>query len=155
MTMISSRPDSGSHVRPAGVARRFGYAIGAAVNGVLLFLTNVAPGWRWVPFLTEDFTRVLGLVNLSLLAGLVANMLYELYDRRWFRDLGGIGTTGVGLVAVVQLLRVFPFAFADSSVDWDTVTWWLLVLGVAGSVIGLVVQVVTLVWHLVTPERRS
>jgi hypothetical protein len=155
MTMITSRPRSGSDVRPSAAARRFGYAVGAAVNGVLLYLTNVAPGWRSVPFLTEDVTRVLGLVNLSLLTGLVANLLYGMYDRRWFRDLGAVVTTGVGLAAVVQLLRVFPFAFADSSVDWDTVTWWLLVLGVAGSVIGLVVQVVTLVWHLVTPERRS
>lgn len=153
MTVISSRP--GGDVRASAAARRFGYAIGAAVNGVLLYLTNVAPGWRSVPFLTEDFTRVLGLVNLSLLTGLAANLLYVLYDHRWFRDLGGIVTTGAGLVAVVQLLRVFPFAFGDSAVDWDAVTWWLLALGVAGSVIGLAVQVVTLVRHLVAPERRS
>jgi hypothetical protein len=153
MTVISSRPGSGSDVRPSAAGRRFGYAIGAAVNGVLLYLTNAEPGWRSVPFLTEDFTRVLALVNLSLVAGLVANLLYVLYDRRWFRDLGGIVTTGAGLAATIQLLRVFPFVFTDTSVDWDTVVRWLLVLGIAGTVIALVVQVVTLVWHLVTPER--
>jgi hypothetical protein len=155
MTVISSRPSTSSSARPSAAARRFGYVTGAAVNGVLLFLTNVEPGWRSLPFLTEEFTRVLGLVNLSILAGLVANLLYALYDRRWFRDLGGVLTTGVGVAAMVQLLRVFPFAFSDTSLDWDTIVRWLLVLGVAASVIALIVQFVTLVWHLTSPARRG
>ena len=165
MTVTTSRPNSTSSsrrpggTRPSGVrpvpARRVGYVVGAAVDGVLLYLTNVAPGWRAVPFLTDDFTRVLGLVNLSLLAGLVANLLYVMYDRRWFRDLGGVLTTGIGTAATVQLLRVFPFAFTDTSLDWERVARMLLVVGVVASAIGLAVQVALLVAHLVAPEKRN
>jgi hypothetical protein len=81
--------------------------------------------------------------------------LYVLYDRRWFRDLGGIVTTGIGTAATVQLLRVFPFAFTDTSLDWARVARLLLVIGVAASAIGLAVQVATLVAHLLVPEKRN
>src|SRR5947209_7393455 len=104
--------------RPPAAARRTGYMVAAAVNTVLLFLVNVSPGWEAVPFLTGKMTLVLGLVNLSMAAGVIANILFALYDPRWFKALGDLLTTGFGLVALVRMLQVFPFDFGGSSVDW-------------------------------------
>jgi hypothetical protein len=124
---------------------RFGYLVGASVNVVLLYLVNVEPGWRAVPWLTENLAQLVWLVDLSLIAGAVANLGYVLYDAAWLRALGGITTTAIGLAALVRLLDVFPFAFGESSVDWATVVRVALVVGIAGSVIGILVQAVTLI----------
>ncbi len=95
-----------------------------------------------MPFLTEDTTRVLGAVNASLVAGLVANLLYLLADPRRLRAAGDAVTTAVGLYAMVAVWRVFPFDVSDG---WSAVLRVLLVLGIAGSGIAVVSALVRLV----------
>lgn len=103
--------------RPVAAARRVGYAIAAALAGGFWYLINVDPGWPVLPFLTEDFSRVLNLVNLSLWVGFVANMVYLIYDPPRFKALGDVLTTAIGLAVLVRLWQVFPFAFTGSF-DW-------------------------------------
>ena len=62
--------------RPSRGARGVGYLLGAAINVALIWLINVPPGWRWLPFLTDDFSRVVGLVTASLVVGFVINVIY-------------------------------------------------------------------------------
>lgn len=61
-------------------ARRTGYVFGVVVNAVMLVLTNVWPGWAAVPFLTGDASRVLVLVNLTIVAGLLTDLVYLSVD---------------------------------------------------------------------------
>jgi hypothetical protein len=136
--MVNSPPR-----RPGPGARRVGYGIAAALAGGFWYLVNVDPGWRALPFLTEDTTQVLNLVNLSLWATFVANMVYLVYDPPWFKALGDVLTTGIGLAVLVRLWQVFPFAFT-SSFDWSVPVRVFLALGIAGGVIGIAVSVVTL-----------
>ena len=91
--------------RPTLATRRVGYGVAMAVNAVLLYLINVSPGWDAVPFLTDGTTQVLGWVNASIVAGIVANALYVVVDRRWFRPLGERLVTLIGLTALVRLGR--------------------------------------------------
>jgi hypothetical protein len=133
-------------------ARRFGYLIAAAINGVILYLINVSPGWQAVPFLTEDTDRVLGLMNFSILANIAANLLYVIYDARWWKATGDLVTTGIGLIVLTRIWQVSPFNFAESSVDWALATRLLLVLAMVGATIGMVVQLVMLVRLAVTSE---
>jgi hypothetical protein len=135
--------------RPEVATRRVGYGIAIAVNALLLYLVNVSPGWAAVPFLTDDTTHVLGWVNASIVAGIVANALYVVVDRRWFRPLGELLVTLVGLTALVRLWQVFPFAFDDSEIPWHDIARWVLAIGIAGSVIGLIANLVKLV-HAMT-----
>jgi len=130
--------------RPTVTARRFGYGVAITINAVLLYAINVSPGWDAVPFLTADTTQVLGWVNASIVAGIVANSLYLLVDRPWFKALGEIVVTLVGLTALVRLWQVFPFAFDDGGVPWHEITRWVLAIGMAGSVISLIVTMVKL-----------
>jgi hypothetical protein len=131
--------------RPSTGARRAGYVIGAAINAAFLLLINVAPGWDAVPFLTADAGRLVGLVNVSLVLGLVCNLVYVLADPVWLTSLGGLITTGVGLVVLVRFWQVFPFDFGDAAFDWAMLVRVVLVVGIVGSIIGLVVQTVSLV----------
>jgi hypothetical protein len=136
--------------RPSAAARRAGYAAAVLVNTALLFAVNGWPGWEAVPFLTDDTTLVLGLVNASILVSLAANAVYLLHDPPWLRALGDVATTSVGLAAMVRIWQVFPLDFGDSTFDWPLVAHVLLGVGIVGSVIGILVGLASFVRDVAT-----
>jgi hypothetical protein len=105
-----------------------------------------------LPFLTADTPRVLGAVDAYLVAGIVVNLAHVVVDRGRLTLVGIVLTTAVGLVAMVVVLRVFPFAFATGS-SWEVVVRVLLVLGVAGAGIGLIAAVAAFVRVLTFRSR--
>lgn len=131
--------------RPSVAARRSGYIVAAAVNGLVLYLVNRRPGWEALPFLTPDMTKVLWLVNASILAGIVTNLVYLFADPPRLRSLGDLVTTGIGLAAMVRIWQVWPISFDSGGFPWDTVFRWIVAIGIVGSAIGMVVALVTLV----------
>lgn len=143
MTTVAA-PKATKH-RPSVAARRAGYMIAVGINVVLLWLANVEPGWEVLPFLTPDMAQVMPLVNASIIAGAVANAVYLAADPTWLKALGDLVTTAVGIVAMVAMWRVFPFDFGDASFDWALLFRWVLGVGIAGSAIGIVVNLVSLV----------
>lgn len=141
------------HPRPTVTSRRFGHAVAMAVDGVLLYLVNVAPGWESVPFLTAATVEVLPLVNASIVVGMVANAVYAVHDPRWLRALGDLVTTGIGLAALGRIWRVHPFDFGAQTFDWDLVTQVVLVVAMAGSLVGILVALATLVRSVLVRQR--
>jgi hypothetical protein len=135
--MVTSGP---ARRRSAG-ARRAGYLLAIGFSTVLLIILNGRPGWQAIPFLTSDTGQVLWLVNLSLAAGIAANVVYLACDPPWVRSLGDLVTTGIGLAAAIRIWQVFPF---DLSSGWSAAVRVLLIVAIAGSCIALVVQVVSL-----------
>ncbi|HXV94210.1 MAG TPA: hypothetical protein VD813_12980 [Pseudonocardia sp.] len=140
---------------PSAAGRRTGYGAAIVVNAALLLAANVWPGWEVLPFLTADTTRVLGLVNLALVAGIVVNAVYLVNDRPAVRALGDLLTTAVGLAAVIRLLQVFPFDFPGTGFDWAVLARVLLVLGVVGASVAVVVAAVSLVRALAGRSPRG
>jgi len=130
--------------RPSVRTRRAGYLVGVVLNGVLLILVNGRPGWAAVPFLTPGFSSVVGLVDLALVAGLVTGLVHVWHDPEWLVALDGVVTACAGLAALIRLWQVFPFDFAGSSFDWPLTARIVLVVGIAGTAIGLLVQLLTL-----------
>jgi hypothetical protein len=65
-------------------------------------------------------------------------------DPPWLKSLGDLATTGIGLVAIIRVWQVFPFDFGDSSFDWALLVRIMLAVGFFGSVVALIVQIVTL-----------
>jgi hypothetical protein len=131
--------------RPSTASRRVGYVVAVLANAAMLYAVNVWPGWDAVPFLTGETEEVLGIVNASIIVGLVANAAYVLYDRPWFRAWGDITTNAVSLSAMVAIWRVFPFDFAESAVNWPVVVHVMLALGIFGTAVAIVVALVRLV----------
>jgi len=125
-------------------ARRLGYLVGAGINAALIVALHVWPGWRVLPFLTEDTERVLGLVTASFVAGVLVNLAYVARDPAWVRAAGDLLTATVGLAAMVRIWTVFPFDFGDYSFDWALVARIVLVVGIIGTVIGLVANTISL-----------
>lgn len=134
-----------SRRRPSVMARRSGYVVAFLVNGAMLIGANWWPGWEVVPFLSDETPQVLGLVNASIIAGLVANAVYVVWDPPRLKALGDLVTTAFGVAAMVQIWRVFPFDFGDAEFNWALLVRWLLGVGIFGGAIGIVVALVALV----------
>jgi hypothetical protein len=151
---VGSVPAARPRGRPSRGARRTGYVFGLLFNLLFLWLVNVWPGWDAVPFLTGDFADVVWLVDLSLWAGVVSNAIYVVSDPRWLTALGGVVTTAIGLAAAVRLWQVFPFDLNGSDV-WRVLVQVALVVGIVGSAIGIVVNLVTFARSLTSSDART
>ncbi len=126
--------------RVAQASKRVGYSIAAAVNVFMLFVVNNLQRWDVLPWLTDDFSRVLPWINVSLVAGIVTNLWYIIDNRTPVRATGEIITTLIGLVVTIRVLSVFPFDFSDYSFSWGFVVRALLVIAIIGSFIGIIVN---------------
>ena len=130
--------------RTSPAARRVGYTFAVLLNIAFLWAVNIWPGWAVVPFLTDATAAVIGAVNACIWVNLVVNAVYVLDDNAWIKFLGTLATNVVGIFAMLRIWDVFPFDFGDAGFDWELVTRVILVLGIAGSVIAMIVAVVTL-----------
>jgi hypothetical protein len=131
--------------RPAVGTRRVGYVVAVLVNATVLYAVNVWPGWQGLPFLTEDMSLVLGLVNASIVVSIVANAVYVVADPRWLKALGDILTTAVGIAALLRMWQVFPFDFSGTSFDWALAVRVAMGVAIGGSAIAVVVAFVSFV----------
>lgn len=130
--------------RPTPAQRRSGYVGAILVNAVFLYALNRWPGWDAAPFLTPDIGRVLGIVNASIVTGIVANGVYLVADPPRLRALGEVVTSAVGLAAVFRVWRFYPFDFSGDF-PWDVVVRVLLILGMVGCGIGILAALARLV----------
>jgi hypothetical protein len=126
-----------TRARPRAASRRAGYVVAVGVNALLLYLLNRSPGWQAVPLLTDAMNRVIGVVNLSITAGLVANLVYVVWDPTWLKALGDLATTCAGVLAMLRIWQVWPFDFPAGS-PWNLVAHLALGLGLVGGAIGIV-----------------
>jgi hypothetical protein len=126
-------------------ARRGGYVVSILINAVVIYLLDAQPGWRALPFLTPATAQVIGLITLTLAAGIAANVLYFIADPPRLRAFGDLITLTISLVTTVRIVQVFPFAFHGSMAFWTQIVWILLIVGIVGVCIGLVYSLVILV----------
>ena len=154
MTITSPEvPDTGTRVpeevaertkpRPPIAARRFGYGLSIAINVVLIYLINEWPGWQTLSFLTADADKVIPIVNASLVISTVANAIYLIADPRWLRAIGDAVMGAVSFIVIVCVLNVFPFDFSQFSFDWTMLVQVMLVVGLVGSVVSIIANLVT------------
>jgi hypothetical protein len=123
---------------------RAGYAVALVVNAALLWAINIWPGWRTVPFLTSATADIVGPVNRVLTAAVIVNVVLLFAPFRLVKALGDLAVLAIGLPVVFRVWDVFPFDFGDGWSGWPVVVRILLVLGIAGQIIGIIVGLVEL-----------
>lgn len=120
--------------------RKAGYVVAALVNGVLLYVVNNLLGWGWPSFLTDDFSRLLAILNVSLAASLLVNLVWVVADPVWFRSIAQIGLNVVSFVVTIRMWQVFPFDFSPYDFPWGTLARVVLAVGMFGLVVGSIVE---------------
>lgn len=131
--------------RRSAAGRRFGYVLAIAINAVVLWVAHQLLPWRWPDFLTGEFADVLPLISASLVASMLANAAFVLYDRGRFRALADLITAGFGLAVTARLWVVFPFDFAGYGSDWSWLLRVALVVGFVATATGAIAHLVKLV----------
>jgi hypothetical protein len=134
--------------RPSPAARRFGYLVAIAAHAVMLWIAHRLLEWQWPGFLTDDFAEVLGLVSASLIAGMIVNAGFVVHDEGRFRALGDLVTAAFAFAVGLRLWNVFPFDFAAYESDWSWLLRVGLAVGIGGTVIAMIVQVIRLIGPL-------
>jgi hypothetical protein len=122
--------------------RRFGYVVAIAVNVALIFVVNEWPGWATVSFLTPETETVIPIINASLVIAIVVNAVYLISDPRWLRAMGDAVTAAVSFFVILVVMRVFPFDFSDYSFDWAMLVQVMLAVGLLGSLVGVIANLV-------------
>jgi hypothetical protein len=135
--------------------RRFGYVVTIVINVVVLYIANNIVAWGWFPWLTADFDEVLPYISIAILASILVNAIYILYDGAWFKAIGETISLVLTLIANVQLLRVFPFDFSAYQWNWDATARMVLIVATIGMIAGIIAQLVTLVRAIVVGTDAS
>lgn len=141
--------------QPSRGTRQFGYLFGIGVGFAMLYVANRLLEWGWFGWLTEDFERVLPVVNLSIWAGIIANTLYLIHDGEWFKLLTQIPQLIITGFAGLRMLDVFPFDFSAYASAWDTVARWAIILPLVGMGIALIVVTIRFAWLTLSSFRLA
>ena len=123
-------------------AKRLGYLVASAANGVMLWVAHQLLDWEWPEFLTAEYDDVLPIITVSFVAGIVANAVYAWKDAWPVKPVGELATTVIGFVVALRLWQVFPFEFTGD--DWSWLVRVVLVLAFIGTTLGAVAQLVNL-----------
>ena len=149
---------AGSEQPRSAATRRFGYVVAIGVNLVLLYVVNNLLEWGVPEFLTDDFERVLPIMNFSIVANIVVNIVYLFFDPTWFKSITQIVLSVIGLIVVIRLYRVFPFdytAYEFYEFEWEVVTRVILVLIMVGISIGIIATTAKFGSDLVRAARAA
>jgi hypothetical protein len=71
---------------------------------------------------------------------IAANLTCLAHDRPLWGSFGELVTAGIRLAVLIRTLRVFPFDLGQSTFDWALTFSIVLVVAIAGTVLGLTVQ---------------
>ena len=128
--------------------KRSNYIAAAIVNAVLVVVVNKIPGWN-IGFITGGFTGVLWALNLSFGVQIAGNAVLVAYHPLHLHYAVNVVFSAAGALSSYVVYREFPFDFSGTSVPWfDTVARVVLIAGIAGSMIGGVIQLIKAVTHL-------
>jgi len=96
------------------------YIVAIVVNSALLYVFNNLLSWN-LPYLTQDFAKVLPILNLSLYVKIASNFLFMFIDSEIFRQFIRIIFDCFGLAVVYTMLTVFPLDLSSLS-QGDTIS---------------------------------
>ncbi len=125
--------------------RKTSYTAAVVVNLVMLFVINNLLDWDWFRFLTADFGPLLWLINVSLVATILINLVWLGYDPVWFRSLSQIGLNLISALVTVRMYQVFPFDFSTYEFDWAPIVRLVIILAMVGLALGTITELFKLV----------
>ncbi len=129
--------------------KRTGDYVGAFVANVvgLVFVNTVLLWSQYTHGVIQNtWADILWAADLSLVVQIVGNLILCFYRPAWFAALSRAIFAAVGLLSVIVFYLVFPLDFSTVGVEWlNTFLKVLLIVGMAGGLIGFVVELVRMI----------
>jgi hypothetical protein len=120
--------------------------VGAVVcNVIFLVFMNTVLLWRQYTqgVILESWADILWAANVSLGVQIIGNFLLCFFRPAWFSALMRAGFAAAGLLSVIVFFIVFPLDFSRLVGAWlNTLLKVLLMVGMAGTVAGFLVELV-------------
>jgi hypothetical protein len=138
-----------------------GYIIGIAISTVILYLVNNLLN-IYVPWIPGDFSKFfwnilnnvynhveishllktfgqcLWAINLYLLISILGNFVLLLYRPRWFHHLIQAAMTGLAVLPVYVVYKIYPFSFDQAAINTGVKAGMIVIM--AGLGIGSIYQ---------------
>jgi hypothetical protein len=114
-------------------------------NVIFLVFVNTIPLWQQSTrgVILETWSSVLWAMNLSIGTQIAGNLFLLFYRPRWLSELLRAVNAATGLLSIIVFFIVFPLDFSKVVGPWlNTLVKILCMLGMAGSLIGFIVQIV-------------
>ncbi|MCZ3367390.1 MULTISPECIES: hypothetical protein [Methanobacterium] len=110
--------------------------IGAiVVNVILLYIFNNILNWQ-VNFITNAFNEVLWVINLAIMATIIGNIMFLIFNPEWFRHIIKMILNIFAFTAIYSIYSVFPFNFSSFLIDWSvTIALIFIMVGIAVATI--------------------
>jgi len=144
--------DLSPELKQAGT--RFGYGVAVVINVAMLIVVQQILGWGWLPFLTDEFAEVVPWISMSLIASIVANLVFQFNDTTTVKSTGQILVNLISIFVTFQMLLVFPFDFSAYTFSWEIVVRVVLILAMVGAGIGALTEMIKLVSGEPDKERK-
>lgn len=114
------------------------YVMDIIINLFLLYIINHLLSWH-VSFLTPNFSQVVPVINVLLVAHIIANAIFISYPRRWFRSLIQLFLLYLSLYLMQVVTTIFPFLIASTLVP---LVKFIFTLGMIAIVIAGIIEFV-------------
>ena len=118
------------------------YVVAIIFNIIFWYIVNNILNWN-IYFITNAFSEVLWILNLTIIVTIIGNVLLLLYSPDKFRHIMKIILNIFAFIAVYFVYEVFPFNFYNSFYNWGLAV--LLILAMIGIVIATIVEIYLLV----------
>lgn len=142
--MVISEASRAQRPSTDATGRRAGYLIVVLLDLVMLWIAHQLLDWQWPSFLTSAFEDLLPWITASLAATAMVNLVWVFWDPDWFRHLTQFGLNVLSLLVAVRTWQIFPFDFSSYASGWEAFARVVIVVGIVGSAIGAVVELVKL-----------
>lgn len=116
-------------------------------NLIFFFFINLYPLWigKTHGAVTNDWVKALWAMDVSIITVILGNIILIAHYRKWLRALIELLISVTALVSASVFYAVFPLDFSHIAGQWlNTVVRVLLIIGMAGILIGSIRSLVSL-----------
>ncbi len=134
------------------------YVSAVVVNIIVLVFVNTLLAWRQHTqgIVLETWAEVLWALDISIGLQIAGNLVLCFYRPAWFSALFRAAFAATGLLSIIVFYVVYPLDFSHAVGAWlDTAFRIVLIVGMAGSVIGFVVELVRFITAAAREASRA
>jgi hypothetical protein len=123
--------------------RKTGYVASIIFLVIAIYILRHLREWG-LTFLTEDFNRALFYIELSIYITIAANVLFFIYDNRWFKHLVQAVVNAGNALSTIMFYVIFPLAIENA--NWVK---WIKI----GLIVVFIITVISIIVELVKGIR--